>query len=207
MAHKTAACEAIADRALVEQYVAGRLTADQDLEFLEAHLLTCSDCREDVRLATALRAELKPDAAVRLHRSALRRGRAWWLVGTAAAAAVLVLVLGRDFNQRGATGPVLRAGNEGVPHVAIVSPVSGAVTPRDSLAFVWRSAGQDVAYKLTVTNEAGDVVWTAAGLDTVRRLPRDVRLTGGRSYFWYVDALLPDGRSAITAVQRFAVPR
>ena len=34
-------CDAVAERGLVERYVAGRLHDDQDLGALEAHLLTC----------------------------------------------------------------------------------------------------------------------------------------------------------------------
>jgi hypothetical protein len=210
MSDNTAACRAIADRGLIERYVAGRLEEDDDLALLETHLLTCDDCREEVRLATAVRAEVATLGAHSQTKVSPLRGRGpWWVIGTAAAAAGVVLLLGRNAIQPRSEGPVTRghAAAEGVPEVATVEPAPGSMLGRAGLTFVWRSAGQEVEYKVTVTNEPGDVVWRGAGLDTVQHLPQSVRLSAGQSYSWYVDALLPDGRSAISKVQRFTVAR
>lgn len=71
------------------------------------------------------------------------------------------------------------------------------------LRFVWRSAGPAATYRLTLTDPSGAPVWTSSAPDTAVVLAETVKLEGGRAYFWYVDALLPDGRSATTGVQQF----
>lgn len=47
-------CAAVAERALIERYVTGRLGPDEAAG-LEEHYLTCARCRQDVRLAAAIR--------------------------------------------------------------------------------------------------------------------------------------------------------
>ena len=195
-------CEAVAQRGLVELYVSGRLSAERDLADLETHLLTCSACREEVRIGVIARAELGAPAAQARSRS-LRRGP--WLILGAAAAAAVVFVIARPTTQDRSDRAVVRGGDEGLPVIAALSPAAGAVLSPASLAFVWRSAGTGAQYRLTITSEAGDVVWTGASADTVQHLQRDARLQPGRNYFWYVDALLPDGRSATSRVQRFTL--
>ncbi len=60
-------------------------------------------------------------------------------------------------------------------------------------------------YVLTVTDENGDVVWTAETSDTSLVLPRGVDLKSGSRYYWYVDALLDDARSSTTGVREFTI--
>jgi hypothetical protein len=195
-------CEAVAQRGLIEQYVAGRLH-EPDLADLETHLLTCASCREDVRLGSAVRAELGGQAAQTLPRSRLRR-RPWYILGAAAAAAVVV-VIARPISRDGSAGPLVRGRDESMPVIADVSPAAGADVSAASLAFVWRSAGPGAQYRLTVTNEQGDVVWSGASADTIEHLLPNARLQIGKSYLWYVDALLPDGATATSRVRRFTL--
>ena len=196
-------CEAVAQRGLVERYVAGRLTAEADLAALETHLLTCASCREEVRLGSIVRAELGARAAQTIGRSGLRRS-SWFLLGTAAAAAA-IFVIARPISRDGSGGPLVRGSEEGMPVIADVSPAPGAVVSAASLAFVWRRAGMGTQYRLTVTSEQGDVVWTGASADTTQRLLPSPRLQIGKSYLWYVDALLPDGAAATSRVRRFTL--
>lgn len=204
----TLSCDVVADKDLVVRYVAGGLREEQELGALEAHLLTCANCREEVRLALLVRAELGAPTlgAARSRASWFKRGSAWWMLGTAAAAAVLVLLIARPPYQPRSDGTVLRGGAEGIPQVATVTPAPGAEVTGSGLKFVWQASGKDAHYRLTVTNAPGDVVWSVATSDTARALPRTVRLQGGR-YSWYVDALLPDGRSATSQVRSFTVAR
>lgn len=203
MTYETLTCEAVAERGLVERYVSGRLNAGRDLSDLETHLLTCSACREEVRVGMVVRAELgTPTTRNRLR--SLSRRRTWLILG-AAAAATFVFVIARPTSHDGSDHPVVRGGDEGIPVITDVSPAAGAVVSPASLTFVWRSAGTGAQYRLTVTNEPGDVVWASTSADTVRRLPGSARLRSGESYFWYVDALLPDGGSATSKVQRFTM--
>jgi hypothetical protein len=201
--YETLTCEAVAQRGLVELYVSGRLSAERDVSDLETHLLTCDTCREEVRLGSVVRAELGAPATLHQVRSLPRRS-AWVFLGAAAAAAV-VFVIARPISHDGSDRPVVRGGEEGVPVIVAVSPAPAAVVPPASLAFVWRSVGTGAQYRLTVTNSPGDVVWTGASADTVQHVRPNARLRSGQSYFWYVDALLPDGGSATSRVRRFTL--
>ncbi len=100
---------------------------------------------------------------------------------------------------------MVRAGSspEGIPRFGTVNPSSAQPVPADSVVFVWRRAGAEASYRLTVTDPAGGQMWTTATADTVAPLPASVRLARGQAYFWYVDALLPTGESATTGVQEF----
>jgi len=187
-------CEAVADRGLVERYVSGRLRGDPDRTNFEAHLLTCASCREEVRLAMVVRAELGAPAK-----------RPWWWVGVGAAAAVLVFLIARPSFRSNSDGTVERGATEGLPIITGISPSSEAALPPQAVRFLWHSAGANAQYRLTVTKQSGDIVWSFATADTAASLPATVRLTRSSNYFWYVDALLPDGRSATSRVQRFRV--
>lgn len=203
MTYETLTCEAVAQRGLIELYVSGRLRAEPDLSDLETHLLTCATCREEVRLGLVVRAELGAPAALHRVRSLPRR-KSWLFLGAAAAAAV-VFVMARPSFQDRSDRPVVRGSEEGTPVISAVSPAPGAVLSPATLAFVWRSAGTGAQYRVTVTSERGDVVWTGGSADTVQRVPSNARLSDGKTYFWYVDALLPDGAAATSRVARFTL--
>src|SRR2546426_2991150 len=87
-------CREVAERGLVERYVARRLSEADGLSEFEAHLVGCRQCQEDVRLAMTVRTEL----------AARRPRRIWplWL-GLAAAAGIAGLVVLRG------KGPDVRA--------------------------------------------------------------------------------------------------
>jgi hypothetical protein len=204
MSAETLTCEEVAQQGLVERFVSGRLP-EAEGEAFEAHLLECEACREETRIAMTLREEFaaSPSAPGKTGRL---RSRPWWLAGVAAAAAVFIMVLVRTTANGIHDSPVVRGtGDEGLPAVTIIGPTAATRVSRAGLVFVWHSAGKSAAYKVTLTNETGDVVWKGATADTIQRPPNSVRLERRAIYFWYVDALLPDGRSAISAVQRFSV--
>jgi hypothetical protein len=86
-----------------------------------------------------------------------------------------------------------------------ISPLDGAVTAKDSVVFTWRSLGTEVSYRLTLTDERGDLIWSVGTTDTMVLLPSSAKLLSGRTNIWYVDALLADGRSATTGARRFRI--
>ncbi len=176
--------------------MSGRLREEPDRTDFEAHLLTCATCREAVRLGMVVRVELGPP-----------KRRSWWWVGIGAAAAVLIFVVARPPFRSNPNGIVERGGTEGLPAITDISPTAEAVLPPERVRFMWHSAGPNVQYRLTVTNRQGDIVWSFGTADTAAVLPAGVRVQRGNPYFWYVDALLPDGRSATSRVQRFKVAR
>jgi putative zinc finger protein len=157
---------------------------------VETHLADCAECRGEVIAVSRLR-----------HTRSRPR---WLILGPAVAAAAIALFLFARPAETPAPGTVLREGEE-PPRatVALVAPAEGAAIPTRSPTFTWRSIGAGVSYRLTLTDERGDVVWTATSSDTTGHAPSDVRLQAGRQYFWYVDALLPDGRSVTSGARQF----
>ena len=172
-------------------YLARELPPDE-LRSVQQHLLDCQDCRQDMAEASKLAGDGRP--------------RRWLAIALPAAAAAVALVV--VFSGQGAdTGSAITRGPgaEGVRQFAAVSPAVGASVAGDSVTFVWRSEGSGAHYAVTVTDENGDVVWTIGTSDTTVVPPRGVELTAGRSYFWYVDALLEGARSSTTGVQEFTI--
>jgi anti-sigma factor RsiW len=174
---------------LSPEAVAGYLDEDlpgEEQRQVELHLASCAECRDEL-------AELR--------RLQLGRRRQWVMVlvaATAAAAVLLAIVLPRQAE----TPSDIRAGPTTEPTLAIVSPVPSAEIAPGPIAFTWRSAGLGASYTLTLQEADGRVAWTSRVADTVAVLPDSVALSPGLTWFWFVDALLPDGRSLSTGVRR-----
>jgi len=179
--------------AIIAAHLAGQASPEERRTVLE-HLLICPECRRDADEALALGSERQP--------------RRWTAIAIPAAAAAIVLFLLGPNLSRAPQPPAVRGdAAEGVQQFAAVAPANGLVVPEDSLLFVWRSEGTGSHYVLTVTDEDGDVVWTAPTPDTTLLPPRGVELVAGRRYYWYVDALLEGARSSTTGVQDFTIRR
>ena len=176
---------------IIAAYLAGEST-EAERRTVQYHLLDCANCRQDVAEATALTADPRP-----------RRWAAIAIPAAAAAAALFLMLPGQGGPPNGVT--VRGPGSEGVPQFAVVTPADGAPVIADSLVFVWRSEGPGAHYVLTVTDESGDVVWTAATADTLLVPPRAVGFASGRRYYWYVDALLDEARSSTTGIREFTI--
>ena len=178
---------------LIAAYLNQAVSVDER-QAVERHLLICKDCRVDLAEASELGKE---------------RRRVRWMavaVPAAAAAAVLFAVLGPLRNAPDEPKPALRGPQlEGRTALAVVAPADGATVAPDSLMFLWRGAGTNVHYLFTLTDDNGDVVYTAGIGDTTLMLPRSVGLATNARYFWYVDALLQGARSTTTGVQEFVV--
>jgi hypothetical protein len=115
----------------------------------------------------------------------------------AAAALLLVVVIPRETPDPS----TLRSGTPGDAVLGIVSPLPSepVVTPG---TFVWRSAGAAASYTFVLQREDGTVAWRSSTPDTSIALPDSLELGAGRTWFWFVDALLLDGQSLSTGVQR-----
>ncbi len=121
----------------------------------------------------------------------------------AAAAVFAILVLGPEGTE---SDSVLRGQRaDGTRTFAAVVPAVDAEVRAGSLVFTWRSEGTGVHYLLTVTEESGDVLWTADTSDTTVVLPNNVGVTPGQRYYWYVDALLEGAASSTTGVRAFVL--
>ena len=165
---------------------------------VEAHLADCSECRQEVvELSRLLRS--------RPARHSIGR----WAVA-AGIAATLAIIVGLpsgpdappvqppEVVERG-----LRA-EEGLK-LSAWGPTRGVSVRRDSLVLAWKpnASGSGPQYHLTLSNAEGSILWTASTPDTMLMPPPSLILPGGRTYYWYTDALLPDGRSLSTGVQEF----
>jgi len=119
-------CDAVADLALVERYLAKGLSAEQREEF-EAHFLTCQRCQDAIALGTGIRAAWP--------RVRARPPRRWLLVGgglgLAAAAGLATLLL---FAPQRVPAAVERLGNLVQAPIYLGVPVrAGPSSPADSL--------------------------------------------------------------------------
>jgi hypothetical protein len=168
----------------------------------EAHLADCQLCRDELVAAADLMRRASPS------RRLLRIG-----APTAAIAATLLLaVLGpwrSTSGPRSESGARLRettgvATTSGVRVIA-VAPADRATIPSDSVRFTWLHHARDAGYRLTLTDQEGAVRWITDTSDTVVALPDSVRLSRGRTYYWFVDALGGDGRTRASQLRSFRV--
>jgi hypothetical protein len=173
-------------------FVDGGLRTDAR-ERAEEHLADCDDCRA---LMTAVRGNASP---ARLDR------RVWVVSGLAAAAAIALLLIprppGREEGTR--TRDIEAVGRPAVGFAAD-APADGATVRTDTLTFRWTPAGGAATYQLTLSAESGAMIWTSQTEATALALPDSVgaRLEAGRPYYWQVDAVLPNLRSASTGLRR-----
>ncbi len=179
----------------ISAYLSRSLAPDRR-EAVARHLVTCDECRSDLITAS----EALEHAG--------RRRWAILLLPTAAAAAVVLLF----FAQSGGPGvsgvpttPIRSDSAEGVQTFAAIFPQEGARVVADSVRFEWRSEGAGARYRLTVTDEIGDVAWEESTSDTLLVPTRELALVPGARYFWRVDALLSGARSSTTGFRSFVV--
>lgn len=158
----------------------------EERERVELHLASCADCRAE--LVEIRRLQLLP-----------RRGRwALVLVPTAAAAAILLAVS----LLRPSAPPSDTRAPDPEASLAIIAPRPSAEIPPGPITFVWQSAGPDASYTVTLQEADGRVAWTSSVEDTVAVLPDSVAIGAGRSWYWFVDAMLPDGHARSSGVNR-----
>jgi hypothetical protein len=128
----------------------------------------------------------------------------------AAAAAILVIaLLGRDRPGTPRATDALRAGGSGdvdaPPALAAFGPADGDTVPRGSLRFVWAGHGGQPLFHLTVTDPAGRALWLQETSDTSLAPPRNIALEPGRTYYWYVDAVDENGGALTTGPRHFTL--
>jgi hypothetical protein len=179
---------------LTPEALAGYLDHDlsrDERQQVELHLASCVECRAELAQVRGLE---------------LRRRRRRWIPVLAPLAAAAAVVLAIVLPGREAAPSDLRSVPAGDSPLGIVAPAASAEVNLESPVFVWRSAGPAASYTFTLQEDDGRVVWTSTMTDTSAAVPDSVQLTPGRTWFWLVDALLPDGRSMSTGVQRVRTP-
>lgn len=163
----------------------------------ETHLAGCADCRADLADVTGV------VSAARRRRHLIRAAP------LLAAAAVLTVVVVNRPPAVPVEVQALRPGNDAdrdrLNSLAALVPAPGATVSRAGLRFAWQSDGPDAIYEITVADSSGLALWRARTPDTSIALPDSVRLVPGRTFHWWVDVLLSDGRVASTGVRDFAL--
>ena len=162
-------------------------------ENVERHLVSCTECRAELIEGQRAIAHI-PDRK--------RVSRRWYgIAGLAAAAAILVAVW--PHGEATLTPAAERNNTSGSGgSVTIVSPAPDARLDASTRSFTWRR-DDGSSYKITVTDETGRSVWSQITTDTTIALPNTVQLARDGRYFWYVDALRPDGRSVTSGINSF----
>lgn len=168
-----------------------------DRATLEAHLAWCRPCRQEVT------------SARRLLETRALRSRWSMMVPVAAAAVLLLALLGRGLLSPLPVEDTVRAGGEaegadGVPSIQVLSPADWDTVGRDAILFAWAGQAGSPLYRLTLTDAGGRALWVQDTTNTTLTLPVSVTLAPGRTYFWYVDALDSAGRSLTTGTRRFS---
>ncbi len=168
---------------------------DAEADDVEEHLACCAACRSDLA------------AAVQVLRSLPKRRR-WLFAAPVAAAAAIAMLLVFPSDRIEPPSDVLRSGEtiadrEGRLTIEAVAPAPGEILGTDSVVFVWHAIDTDAAYRITLSEENGDVVWSASTSDTTISLPSQIELMPDRVYLWYVDGLRRDIQPATTGVIEF----
>ena len=174
-----------------------RRLSGAEREAVVAHLVDCSECRHEYVDAGALVAE------ARTSRMNLR------VAAAVAAAAVLVVLLSPHVpvssrRQMSLDTTTRRVGSpDAAVEIHLATPVDGERISRTDVTLMWRSASPNALYRVSVQTKDGSVVWRDRTTDTVVTLPDTVALVTGETYYWIVDALGNNGRTARSPVGTF----
>lgn len=179
----------------VAAYLDGCLPDDERRAFTD-HLARCGQCRREWI------------AAGDLVMARRRQRRTQWLAKSAAAAAVLAVVVAIPWKMGSAPLGVDalrsdRSAADSAVSIVAISPAQGDTVPARDVVFAWRAHTDDSPYRLSLVDEAGREVWTHDTRDTSVSLPASVSLTPGLLYYWYVDVLDATGRSLSTGLRSF----
>jgi anti-sigma factor RsiW len=169
-------------------YLENRLPAGER-RLVQAHLAECPECASELVAVGRLRRQPRP--------------RLRWLGAVAAAAAVIAVALvGPRLAPRTAAPPASEVRGSDVVGVRAVAPADGAEI-RGAPEFTWHAVPGATVYRVTVSRPDGDSVWSATVRDTTASPPPSVVPPGPDPYYWYVDALLGDGRSISGPAREF----
>lgn len=157
----------------------------------ESHIAVCAECRGHVIETRQLL-----DRANRPKRFAQAAG------ALAAAGVLGILLLDPGSLNRQSDGNMRRRGKPAGDVITVYGPI-GEI-PRQPVRFVWGSPGDATSYRVVLTSDAGEQLWTTSTADTTVSLPPSVRLAG-EHYYWSVDALTADGRTLFTGLREFRI--
>jgi len=91
---------------------------------------------------------------------------------------------------------------EGAGRIEVIAPSSLDVRGPD-VRFSWHASNVD-AYRFTLQDESGQVLFSVPTTDTTIAWPRNVAQSLGVRYFWSVDGIA-DGVTSSTGAQRLRI--
>ncbi|HWP83409.1 MAG TPA: zf-HC2 domain-containing protein [Bacteroidota bacterium] len=174
---------------------------------IRAHLAECEECTEQVAFLLRLPSLLSGETPTRLdpgtfekarylasHQNRFRFLTQVFKQPAGIAVAVLLLVavgISIPFLYDSSPPTRLRTGLETESALRLF-PEDGSTLDTAPLELRWTKVPHAVEYYLTVYEEAGTVLWRGNSTDTLLRVASAVEFESGKSYFWSVEALLPD---------------
>lgn len=184
-------------------YVDDTIPAEERRE-IDAHLAECEECRREVTEIDRLLRDNGQRRPSHIH----------WTAAAVAAAVLLLFAVPATINRLGEEGDVLRSDSAAVEGEALVgiAPLDPVIEPGDgdggqvAVTLSWVESGPGLTYRVSVSDDSGRTLWTGTTTETSVRLPSEVRLESGRTYFWFVDATLVNGEAATTGIQRLTTP-
>jgi hypothetical protein len=179
----------------VAAYLSGELE-ESTRSALEAHLVQCRSCRQEMTGARTL-----------LHRQKTKRRLLWVPLAVAATVGGVLLyspAAPSDAPEQIRGNPTAGSAAESQLKVAALSPREGDQVAPDGLVFRWASEGAAAQYRVTLRDAGGRPLWNRETTDTSAMLDSSVVLLPESTYFWYVDALRSDGHSLTSGTVRFS---
>jgi hypothetical protein len=176
-----------------------------------AHTAACGYCRGQV--AAAARAIGSAPVAAEIARLewpawGRRSRRLAGIGGLAAAAVVAVLFVARQPSDPAADPGGHRDPVAGVPAVqapVLLSPVEATV--HRPVVLDWRRSDGATQYQVAVFDAEGTVMWKDETADSTVTIPAHVRLDGGVTYWWRVEARIGYDRWLASDVNPFTLAR
>jgi len=179
-----------------------------------AHTAGCGFCRAQVAAAARALGSTPVAAEIaRLERPAWgrRSRRLAGIGGLAAAAVVAVLFVARQPDDPAPGARTHRdpaAPAVGVPAVqapVLLSPVDATV--QRPVVLDWRRSDGATQYQVAVFDAEGTVMWKEETTDSTVTIPAHVRLDGGVTYWWRVEARIGYDRWLASEVNPFTLGR
>lgn len=164
------------------------------------HLASCARCR--LAVASVARALADPAVAREIATPPRARPRLLHVAIPAAAAAVLLLLAIPSRNDDVVSSPHRAPTIAAASSPVLMSPV-GIVAGAEALR--WTTVGGADRYRVTLFDEAGEVVYETQTADSVVPLPDSLLLARGRSYLWKVEARTGWGRWSASDLIEFSI--
>ena len=87
----------------------------------------------------------------------------------------------------------------------LIAPKAGSVVDRKDFELRWKDVPRALFYEVRIATSEGSLVWKARVEQTSLRLPGEIQLRPGQSYFVWVRAYLPEGKVVRTEASPFSV--